>query len=125
MAKFEFRRLSPQFIAEDKKTYEGLKSLIGFTPSKPECSFASVESIFRGMLAKQAAETEADVASMTARDIANAQEWAFHNLILMVKDQVIAQYGDDSMEIQMIGLKRKSEYKRPSRFGDKPDGEVK
>jgi hypothetical protein len=49
-----------------------------------------------------------------ARDSANSAEWTFHNLVLGAKDQVIAQYVEDSDQVQAIGLKKKSEYKRPS-----------
>ena len=49
----------------------------------------------------------------TARDDAAAAEWAFHNAMLGGKDQVKAQFGDDSNELQSLGLKKKSEYKSP------------
>ena len=42
---------------------------------------------------------------------AQLREWAFHNLILGAKEQVIAQYGKDSTQVQELGLKRKSDYK--------------
>jgi hypothetical protein len=35
--------------------------------------------------------------------------------MLGVKAQVIAQYGHDSDEVQSLGLKKKSEHKRPTR----------
>jgi hypothetical protein len=38
----------------------------------------------------------------------------FHNAILGAKDQVKAQFGKDSNELQALGLKKASEYKRPS-----------
>jgi len=50
-----------------------------------------------------------------ARDDATAAEWAFHNAILGVKKQVIAQYGEDSNEMQSLGLTKKSEIVRPGR----------
>jgi len=34
--------------------------------------------------------------------------------VLSAKDQVIAQYGRDSNEAQAVGLKKKSERKRPT-----------
>jgi hypothetical protein len=55
-----------------------------------------------------------------ARDAANAAEWALHNLILGAKDQVIAQYGEDSDQVQAIGLKKKSEHKRPGHHTTTP-----
>jgi len=38
---------------------------------------------------------------------------AFHDTILGVKDQVIAQYGPNSDEVASLGLKKKSERKAP------------
>jgi hypothetical protein len=43
-----------------------------------------------------------------------AAEWAFHNAILGVKEQVRAQFGPDSNEVQALGLVKKSEKARPS-----------
>jgi phage-related protein len=39
-----------------------------------------------------------------------AAQWAFHNMILGGKKQVVAQYGDDSDQAQAVGLTKKSEY---------------
>ena len=41
-----------------------------------------------------------------------AAEWARHNLVLGMRTQVKAQFGDDSNELQSVGLKKKSEYKK-------------
>jgi hypothetical protein len=49
-----------------------------------------------------------------------AAAWVRHNAVLSAKQQVIAQYGDDSSEVQAIGLKRKSERKRPTRRNGAP-----
>ena len=45
----------------------------------------------------------------------NGREWEFHNLILGAKDQVTAQFGRDSNEVQAVGLKKASERKAPQR----------
>ena len=47
-----------------------------------------------------------------ARDNACAAEWAFHELLLVVKDQVRAQFGPSSNEWQSLGQKKKSEIRR-------------
>jgi hypothetical protein len=52
-----------------------------------------------------------------SQDAAVAKEWAFHNLVLGAHKQVVAQFGDDSDEVQAIGLEKKSEYKAPGRNG--------
>ena len=53
--------------------------------------------------------------SDAARDNEVASQWAFHDYILGARTQVIAQYGDDSNEKQAVGLKKKSEYKSPTK----------
>jgi hypothetical protein len=50
-----------------------------------------------------------------ARDASAAAEQAFHHAVLRTKAQVIAQYGDDSDAIQSLGLKKRSDRKRPVR----------
>ena len=57
-------------------------------------------------------------AMKTAQDVelaAAAAEWDFHNVMLAVKEQVVAQYGKSSDQVQSLGLKKKTEYKAPAR----------
>jgi len=42
-------------------------------------------------------------------------EWDFHDAMLGVKEQVVAQYGNDSDAVQSLGLTKKSERKSPVR----------
>jgi hypothetical protein len=56
---------------------------------------------------------------MTATDHLAVARWNFHNVILQVKEQIRAQFGSDSVEIQSLGLKRASERKRPIRKNSK------
>jgi len=60
-------------------------------------------------------EPRAQNALDAAHDAAIATQWEHHNLILGVKDQLIAQYGADSDEVASLGLKKKSERKTPAR----------
>ena len=60
-------------------------------------------------------ELAAQVALATARDAAAAAEWELHNAMLGVKEQVIAQFGKNSDQLQALGLKKKTEYKAPTR----------
>jgi hypothetical protein len=65
---------------------------------------------------RQLAEILAQQALATARDIACAAEWALHNAVLGARTQVRAQFGDDSNEVQAVGLKKASDRKRPARL---------
>ncbi len=50
----------------------------------------------------------------TAADAARLAEWEFHNAVLAMKEVVKGQFGSDSDEAQSIGLKKKSDRKRPT-----------
>jgi len=49
------------------------------------------------------------------RNSSVAAQWTFHNAMLGAKQQVLAQYGDDSDEAQAVGLTKKSERAKPSK----------
>jgi hypothetical protein len=59
-----------------------------------------VQSRLQALRSAQRAKVNAQNALAAARDAAVAAEWEFHNMILGVKDQVIAQYGKDSDQVQ-------------------------
>lgn len=48
-------------------------------------------------------------------DAARLAEWEFHNAVLAMKEVVKGQFGSDSNEAQSVGLKKKSDRKRPTR----------
>ena len=92
-----------------------LKSLGGYNPANSAYTQAMVEEKLNAVRAAQQAEINAQNALAAARDAATAAEWDFHNALLGVKAQVTAQYGDNSNELQSLGLKKKSERKAPIR----------
>jgi hypothetical protein len=115
MAKDQTRRLKPADISTDTVSYDALRAVTGYNPVNTLYTLANIKTQYDSMMAAQTVETQAEKAFNTARDKATAAEWAFHNAILGAKDQVRAQFGKDSNELQAIGLKKVSEYKRPTR----------
>ena len=115
MAKNETGRIDGKLLQEDKDSLAGLKTIADYTPVKTEYATEAIQALSDAMTAAQTAETQVIAALRTARDNATAAEWAFHNSILGAKRQVSAQFGDDSNEIQALGLKKKSERKPPTR----------
>ncbi len=111
MAKDQSKRLSPVVIETDKASFAALQAIATYTPANTTFAMAAITSAKAELDAAQQAEAQATAAAATARDNATAKEWAFHNLILGAKDQVVAQFGRDSNEVQEVGLKRASEYK--------------
>lgn len=119
MAKDETKRQTPKQLQEDKDTFTAAGKLTGYSPANKDFTLDIGTAKQKTREDKQAEEVVAERALKTARDVATAAEWDFHNYILGVKKQVAAQYGDDSNEIQSLGLKKKSEYKKPKKKADK------
>jgi|SRR5205085_8457090 len=107
--------ISPAVIAEDEVTLNALQKLADYTPNNPNYTVAALTQALEIRRTKEAAADQAAAAATTARDEAVSEQWNFHNLILGAKDQVRAQFGKDSTQVQELGLKRRSEYKRPTR----------
>ena len=115
MAKNQSKRLPPGKITADENGFAALETIAGYTPINPNYSLEAVRAAHAELQNLRAAEAQAMAAAAAARSSAVAKEWEFHNLMLGVKEQVIAQFGKDSDEVQALGLKRKSEYKPPVR----------
>lgn len=113
MAKNETVRIRPSQLQEDRDGFVALKNITGYAPANADFTAVKIQTAQDTMVAKRDTEAEKQAALDTARDEAAAAEWAFHNAMLGGKDQVKAQFGDDSNELQSLGLKKKSEYKSP------------
>jgi len=120
MAKNETVRIRPSLLQEDRDAFAALKTTAGYTPANANFSVASITTLQTTMVQKRDIEAQKQAELDAARDEATAAEWAFHNGILGAKDQIIAQFGADSNELQGLGLKKKSEYKSPSPKAKKP-----
>ena len=115
MAKNQHKRLPPGKIEADENGFAALETIAGYTPINPTYSLDSVRSAHEDLRSLRRAAAAAQAEAQAARESAVAKEWEFHNLMLGVKEQVIAQFGKDSTEVEALGLKRKSDYKPPKR----------
>jgi hypothetical protein len=111
----ETKRLKPAQIAEDEDGFAALQAMALYEPANQAYSLQAVNTAHGLLLSTRTEEAQAQAALDTARDNAVAKEWAFHNLMLRVKDQVTAQFGPDSNEVQALGRKKTSERKAPQR----------
>ncbi|MDZ8239601.1 MAG: hypothetical protein RMZ69_21035 [Nostoc sp. ChiQUE01a] len=109
------RRLRPQLISEDVSSWYGLQTVSTYETNRADASGAKLQQAYQAMLAQQQAETEKQTLYRAAADAARLAEWEFHNAVLAMKEVVRGQYGLNSDQAQAVGLKKKSEYKRPSR----------
>lgn len=117
MAKNETKRIRPSILQEDR---DALSAIKGFTtpdyePANDDFTLAKLEAGQAAVVAAREIEVQKQGEADDARDNTVAAEWAFHNLILGGKDQVKAQYGVNSNQVQAIGLTKKSERESPQR----------
>ncbi|MBW4518081.1 MAG: hypothetical protein KME11_23035 [Timaviella obliquedivisa GSE-PSE-MK23-08B] len=109
------RRLSPQILDRDIDALHGLQTVPRYDTIRPEASLGALQLAYQNMLAQQQVETERQLLSKAAADAARLAEWEFHKAILSMKEVVVGQFGSDSDAAQAVGLKKKSDRKRPAR----------
>ncbi len=112
-------RLRPQLISQDIDSFHGLQTVSTYNTTRADASTAKLQEVYQTMLISQQTETEKLALYRAASDAARLAEWEFHNAVLAMKEVVRGQYGSDSDQAQAVGLKKKSERKRPTR--KKPD----
>jgi hypothetical protein len=115
MALHEMKRLTPAILRADRDAYTALSAFKEYQPSNRTCALEQVAQLVEEMRLAREEEIRVEGRLAAARDASRQAEWRFHNAMLDVKAQVIAQYGFNSDEVQSLGLKKKSEYKKPTR----------
>jgi hypothetical protein len=121
MAKNETKRVPPGILVDDEEVYAAVKAMTDYAPANQAYTQAKLDAGHVALEAAHHALVQAEAAADAARDALVARQWDFHNLILGTKNQVMAQYGPNSDQVQAVKLKKKSEYKAPQRK-TKPDG---
>jgi hypothetical protein len=109
------RRVDPRELQKDVYTANALQGINDYAPTRAELSAESMATLQQSMQEKQRIETQKVGEYKAARDNAVKAERAFHEAVLGVRDQVRALFGADSDEYQSIGMKKKTEYKSPTR----------
>lgn len=109
------RRLSPQVIKQDVVALNGLGAIVNYKTTRPEATSEALQAAYQAMMLAQQAETEKLAMYRAAADAARLAEWEFHNAVLAMKEVVRGQYGSDSDQAQAVGMKKKSDRKRPVR----------
>lgn len=120
MALDQARRVSPNIIQADEEALIAVQNMPTYAPANPAYAMATLASHLDALEAARTAEINAQNALKAARDALTAAEWTFHNAMLGTKDQVVAQYSADSDEVAAMGLKKKSQHKRPGRRQTEP-----
>lgn len=85
-----------------------------------DCKPEDLHGLEQDVTTKRATETQTKNTADAARDAAAASENTFYQRSLRVREKVIGQFGSNSDEAAAVGLKKKSERKKPTR--KKPAG---
>ena len=109
------RRLSADILQTDLDCITALKAIDGYAPSNPADTLAAIAELQTRVSAAEERELHAANAYAAARDDAILLENERHERVKSIKNQVRAQFGNDSNEVAAIGLKKSSERKAPKR----------
>ena len=112
--KDQSKSLDPKILSSDEQVLTALTQIPTYTAVNPVASLDNLTTLHANWIKCREAKAIAEAALLTANDNHSSAGWAFHNAILLVKAQVRAQFGSDSVELQSLGLKRTSERKRPA-----------
>ena len=111
------KRLSPNQLSDIKADFAGLKSIAAYKPVNNDFEVSAIQVVEDSLedLIMQEAQAIAHLADL--RDQIAVKGTEFIQKMKGAAQQIIAQFGDDSAEIQTLGRKRSSERAlgRPSR----------
>jgi hypothetical protein len=117
MAGGQLSHVNPKRLAQDRKSLAAVKALPVYVSRNPEFELAKLTAAEAALAAAETHFVQTDGAWEAARDALAAAKRAFHDAMVGAREQVTARFGQDSAEVQSVGLTRKSERKRP---GPKP-----
>lgn len=103
------KRLSPNQLAQVKSEFAGLKTVAGYAPVNAEYKVNEIEPIETAIDELTGQEAQLLVQLADVRDQLAEKGTAFVQKMKGAAQQVTAQFGDDSAEIQALGRVRSSE----------------
>jgi hypothetical protein len=115
MAFNQNRKPSSDDMKSDRAALLAIRELRDYAPVNPAHSAEALTALEQALIQAEQEELRLQNALTSARSTATAAAWALRNNVLGAKAAVIAQYGPDSNAVQTLGLKKKSDRRRPSR----------
>ena len=109
------QRLPAHVLQADLDCITALKAIAGYAPSNPADSLAAITELQTRVAAAGEHELHTANSHAAARDDAILLENERHERVQSIKNQVRAQFGNDSNEVASLGLKKASERKAPKR----------
>ena len=119
MAKNETRRITSAVMSVDREAFDALQGITNYAPANQAYKTEAIKAARDRVDDLQRELTQAEAAADAKRAALTAAEWEFHNAMLAAKVQVEAQFGPNSDEYASLKLKKKAEYKSPSRRSQK------
>jgi hypothetical protein len=108
-------KLTPQILQQDTDAFNGLGSIPSYTTNRRQATAEALQMAYQTMQVRRQTEKERQAFYQDSVDATREAEWEFHNAVLAMKEVVRGQFGSDSNEARAVGLKKKSERKRPVR----------
>ena len=105
----------PKGLEEDRAVMRAIQALPGYTTLNPQSSVEALQQLEITLTEAERIEEDAFRQLDVARTRAVEAAWAFHNAVHAGKDQVIALFGRESLNLHAVGLKKRSERRRPVR----------
>lgn len=108
-------RLSPERVDADYKAINAVANMPDYAPLQNDLEVENLAAL-RNAIEQHRLEMQRinDLLNSTRHKL-QAAEWQLHDAMLRVKDHVIVQYGADSPQVETLGLKKRSERRRPVR----------
>jgi|SRR3712207_1806407 len=119
MAKNETRRITSAVLSDDREAFDALQGIAAYAPANQAYKTEAIKAARDRVDDLQRELTQAEATADAKRSALIAAEWDFHNAMLAAKVQVEAQFGPNSDEYASLKLKKKSEYKSPTRRSQK------
>lgn len=109
------RKLIPQIRQQDIDAFNGLGSIPTYTTNRHEATPEALQRAYHTVQVRRQTEKERQALYQASVDATREAEWEFHNAVLAMKEIVRGQFGSDSNEARAVGLKKKSDRKKPGR----------
>ena len=108
-------RLSPDRALANREMLHALNNLPDYAPINPAYNIAELNRLAAEIERSKETTLRLRNAFAAARVEEVAAEWALNEALRGAKAQVVAQYGDEAQIINEIGLKKRSQRRRPVR----------
>lgn len=115
MSRIRKRRVSADRLAADREALRNLKKLADYAPRNPAYSVEALLALEARLIQCEEAEAEGELALDRMRDETTGAGNDLREAMGGARQEMRAQYGENSVNLHAVGLKTRDEYKRPTR----------